>query len=73
MNFAGAVKDGHFTPKTIHRWFNLLVDKDDYSRSDKRALFAHLDSISNPPRTTGIEGNFVLTASPISNHVVQRV
>ena len=73
INFAGAVKDGRFSRSCIQRWFNRLVEKDDYSRSDKGALIAHLDSLSNPLRTTRIEGAFALRASPITSYVVQNV
>jgi hypothetical protein len=55
-NFAGAVENGHFTLNMIQRWFKRLVEKDDYSKSDKKALFAHLSSISNTPTTTENRG-----------------
>lgn len=73
MNFASAVMNGHFTHDIIRRWFNRLVDKEDYCRKDKRAILAFLYALSNPPRTTGIEDEFALRASPISVCVVQSV
>ena len=29
-NFANSIKGAGFAPKTIHRWFNRLVEKEDY-------------------------------------------
>jgi hypothetical protein len=54
--FAEAVKGQRFTPSILHRWFQKLVQKDDYAQSDKRTLLRHLDFLSNPLRTTGNEG-----------------
>lgn len=54
--FAKAVKGQSFNRQTVHRWFQKLVDKDDYDRSEKKALLAHLDNLSNAPRTTKNEG-----------------
>lgn len=54
--FAEAVKGQHFTQPILHRWFQKLVQKDDYAKSDKRALFRHLDFLSNPLRKAEIEG-----------------
>ncbi len=50
--FAEAVKGQRFTSPILHRWFQNLVQKNDYDQSDKRALLNHLDSLSNPLRTT---------------------
>jgi len=54
--FAEAVKEQCFTKPILHRWFQKLVQKDDYAPSDKRTLLRHLDCLSNPLRTTGNEG-----------------
>ncbi len=43
--FAVAITQQHFSKDTIHRWFQKLVDKDDYSRSDKRQILEQLDQI----------------------------
>lgn len=72
-NFANAIKDARFAPKTIHRWFNRLVDKDDYSHAEKRAVLAYLVELSNPLRTTEIEGKSPRRESRINNYVVQGV
>lgn len=50
--FAKTVKGQNFNRQTLHRWFQKLVDKDDYERSDKKAVLAHLDNLSNPMRIT---------------------
>jgi hypothetical protein len=54
--FAEAVKEQKFSKTTLHRWFQKLVDKTDYARSDKRGILEHLDNLSNPLRTTEIRG-----------------
>lgn len=48
MNFAMAVKSQNFNKDAIHRWFNKLVDTEDYEASDKRIILKHLVSISHP-------------------------
>lgn len=50
--FARAIKEQGFNKQTIHRWFQKLVDKDDYTKKEKRAVLAHLENLSNPLRTT---------------------
>ena len=47
--FAKAVNGQHFGKQIIGRWFSKLVEKDDYSKRDRNALLANLDSLSNPP------------------------
>jgi len=47
--FANAVKGGRFSRDIIRCWFNRLVEKDDYSPSDKRSLLRQLYELSNPP------------------------
>ncbi len=51
MNFGTAITGQNFNKDTVHRWFNKLVDKEDYERSDKRAILRHLVSISYPEDT----------------------
>jgi len=50
--FSEAVRNQKFSKETINRWFNKLVDKDDYAKEDKRALLVGLYLSSNPLRTT---------------------
>lgn len=46
--FAEAVKNQHFNRQAISRWFSKLVEKDDYSKSDKKQILNHLEDLSNP-------------------------
>lgn len=41
-NYANILAGKKYSKSAIRRWFNKLVDKDDYSQSDKRELYAHL-------------------------------
>jgi hypothetical protein len=52
--FAEAIKEQRFSKQMIQRWFNKLVDKNDYARSEKRGTVDFLVNLSNPVRTTGI-------------------
>ena len=63
--FANTITDEGFSPDIIRRWFNLLVDKEDYLQSEKRGLFANLNTLSNGPRSTGIEGKLASRGSSI--------
>lgn len=44
-----AVEKQKFSHSTIARWFNKLVDKDDYCSKDKKEIFAFLYSFTKPP------------------------
>ena len=44
--FARAVKGQGFSKDMISRWFNKLVEKDDYDKKDKKALIQHLVNLS---------------------------
>jgi hypothetical protein len=54
--FVGAVKGKRFGKEAIRRWFNKLVEKDDYAKSDKKALLENLERLSNPMRTPENQG-----------------
>jgi len=41
--FYQAIQDQGFSRQTIHRWFNKLVEKDDYHKAEKKALLKHLE------------------------------
>ena len=45
--FAEAIKGQKFTKPMINRWFSKLVEKDDYSKSDKRQILKQLEDLSN--------------------------
>jgi hypothetical protein len=47
--FGRAIKSEHFSRDMIKRWFNKLVDKDDYDPRDKRKLFDHFELLSKGP------------------------
>lgn len=40
--FALAISQQGFGTQAISRWFNKLVQKDDYDKRDKKSLLAHL-------------------------------
>lgn len=48
-NFTKAVRGQHFSKDIIGRWFNKLVEKDDFVKADKRTLIKHLVSLSKQP------------------------
>jgi len=45
---AMAIRGQGFTKKTISRWFQKLVDKDDYFQGDKKSILKHLELFTNP-------------------------
>lgn len=45
--FAKAVTGGNFTKYTLNRWFNKLVDKDDYAIEDKQDVLKYLQVLSS--------------------------
>ena len=45
--FAEAIKGQSFSKQTIHRWFYKLVDKNDYSQSEKKAILSCLENLIN--------------------------
>ncbi len=49
VSFAKAIKGQKFTKQMISRWFYKLVEEDDYSKNERRALLSHLDKLSNTP------------------------
>ena len=44
--FAEAVEGRNFSRQTIARYFNKLVDKDDYNSKEKKELLQHLFKLS---------------------------
>lgn len=48
INLGTALKGQQFSAGMIHRWFNRLVEKNDYERGDKRAILKHLVELSCP-------------------------
>ena len=54
--FSKAIEGQSFNKQTVHRWFQKLVDKEDYAKNEKRAILEHLDNLSNALRTTKNQG-----------------
>lgn len=54
-NFAEAIAYQRFSRSIIHRWFQKLVDKDDYAKNEKRAILEHLENLTNLPRKAEIK------------------
>lgn len=46
MSFARSIRNQKFSKDMIGRWFNKLVDKDDYNKKDKKTLLDHLFKLS---------------------------
>ncbi len=46
--FAETVKNQNVNEQTLNRWFNKLVEKDDYSRSDKETILSELNELTKP-------------------------
>jgi uncharacterized protein with ATP-grasp and redox domains len=44
--FAEAITGQGFSRQKIHRWFNKLVEEDDYTKKEKKEILAYLESIS---------------------------
>ena len=44
--FTEAVKDQNFSQRIISKYFNTLVEKDDYNKRDKKELIKNLLSLS---------------------------
>ncbi|MDO8408121.1 MAG: hypothetical protein Q7S95_02705 [bacterium] len=47
--FAKAIKYQGFSRRSIRQWFECLVEKEDYQKSDTQALVAYLAKLSNTP------------------------
>lgn len=47
--FSEAILYQGFTPKTISRNFHKIVEKDDFSRREKKQILEHLFSLSEYP------------------------
>lgn len=48
--FAEAIKGQKFGADVISRKFGKLVDKSDYSSSEKKSVLRYLTNLSNPPQ-----------------------
>ncbi|HXK31427.1 MAG TPA: hypothetical protein VJZ94_01640, partial [Candidatus Paceibacterota bacterium] len=48
LNFGAAIRCQRFSADKISRWFSCLVERDDYTQSDRRFLLAHFVRLSRP-------------------------
>lgn len=62
--FANAIKGMNFSKDRLSRFFNELVDKGDYAKTEKRPLMQHLGYLTTLPRRT--ENNTPLTPRHIN-------
>ncbi len=58
--FSEAIYYQRFNRQAIQRWFNKLVDTDDYAPEDKKAILENLERATNTLRTTKNEGKSAL-------------
>lgn len=56
INFNGACRDGKFSRDKVGRWFNKLVDPEDYEGNSKREMVAYAYELSKGLNRTPNEG-----------------
>ena len=54
--FTEAIYRACLSRQTIHRWFNKLVDKDDYTKNAKKEIMDFLESVGKHSTTTKNKG-----------------
>ncbi|MBP6859086.1 MAG: hypothetical protein KBC69_00470 [Candidatus Magasanikbacteria bacterium] len=47
--FTETIKQRDFAPKIVAKWFNILVEKEDYAKSEKKELLAYLNTLTKCP------------------------
>lgn len=47
--FSKAIEGQEFNVQAISRWFSVLVDKDDYAKSEKKVIIRNLEKLSKKP------------------------
>jgi hypothetical protein len=55
--FCETIRYKNYGKQTVARWFNKLVDIDDYDKKEKRDIIHFLQKLSMGPRTTKNKGN----------------
>jgi len=55
---AEAIDEQGFSRQTISKWFNKLVEKDDYDKKDRRAILKHLSKLSQEIKTPLEDNHF---------------
>ena len=58
--FLEAVRGQGLSRQAIHRWFNKLVDPEDYASDEKKGILEELEEATNTLRTTENEGELPL-------------
>ncbi len=58
INFVKAIRGQNFSKDMISRWFNKLVDKNEYDASDKKALISQFMDASRKSETTPEDNQF---------------
>ena len=48
--FNMAILEQDFKPANIYKWFNKLVDKDDYGKEDKKEIYKSLIKLTTPKK-----------------------
>lgn len=48
VTFNTAVTNRKYSQKIILKWFNILVEKDDYSKEEKSQILDHAMKLTNP-------------------------
>lgn len=56
--FLEAIKGQNFNKQTTYRWFNKLVEKDDYDRKNKRIILKHLIELGRETNNTTENNQF---------------
>ncbi|MEI6296382.1 MAG: hypothetical protein WCO84_01890 [bacterium] len=64
INFGKAVVGQNFSHKIITMWFNKLVDPDDYLKSEKKGILAHLDQLTKMPEEVVKLNKFEIKGTP---------
>ena len=54
--FARAIRDQNFSYEMISKWFNILVDKDDYVKNERKGIVKYLYDLSKDDRGEGVWG-----------------
>jgi hypothetical protein len=56
MNFGAAIRGRGFSRGMVRRWFNKLVDKEDYAPEEKRAHLEHMYALAKPLEDNQVRG-----------------
>ena len=54
--FYCAIEEQGFSRDTLHHWFAVLVEKDDYAKKDAKQILAHLERATKLPEEQAKSG-----------------